>query len=693
VKHNPENLTLTEGLAPVSKYAPIMKTTYLLLSILLIDDPSNGYALDLQPAIDPLAKQLLAAEGAVGFVVGIYKDGEKQVIAYGETEKGKGIAPDGDTIYEIGSLSNAFTGALLADLVQRGRVKLGEPMQKYLPKSAKTDLKNTSHITFEHLATHTSGLPALPDNLQPADIKNPYSDYSFKQMYAFLKDHELRRAPGDYEFSNFGMGLLGVLLAGRERMSYEALLIEHIAKPCRMADTCVKLSSRQRRRLAPPYDAALQPAGNWDMPALAGAGGIRSTTKDMLKFIAANLADDDKPLTKALQLSHKKRHTMPNGPAIGLGWLILPDGITLCLDGMTGGYSAWLAVVPARDFGIVVLSNTAAPQVPEFGAKITQIALGETTEPLAASPAPQVTLEVLKKYEGVYAINPQFALTVTVEGDKLMVQATGQQKLQFDPETETTFVCKAVGAHIFFVADKSGAFNYLVLHQNGVNQTATRQDAAVDLADPAAEYPKRAPFTSVGWQGYKPVVKIGDEWLTLISLDGVTADDIVAFSRRTYKDLWRKRFQEDLVELLAKMGHEPKDTVQLVVSPPGSSEKRTLKDVPMTEANRQAIKASAGQSEPAIAAPVIEVAPEVLKKYEGVYAINPQFAITVTLEGNQLVVQATGQQKLHVHPESQTKFSVNGVDAQLTFAGDKNGKAELLILHQNGINQVANRQN
>jgi CubicO group peptidase (beta-lactamase class C family) len=453
-----------------------MKTTLLLVSTLLIVNPAKGYAFDLQPKIDPLAKQLLANDLAVGFVVGIYIDGETQVISYGETKKGNGITPDGDTIYEIGSVSNAFTGALLADLVQRGRVKLGDPMQKYLPKAAKTHLKNPSHITFEHLATHTSGLPSLPDNIKPADQMNPYADYTFQQMYAFLRNHELRRAPGEYEFSMYGMGLLGVLLSSRERMSYEELLVEHIAKPCDMDDTCVKLSNKQRRRLAPPYDAALQTAKNWDFPTLAGAGGIRSTTNDMLKLIAANLADDDKPLTKALQLSHNKRHTTPNGLSIGFGWLILPDGITLCLDGVTGGYAAWLAVVPSRDLGVVVLSNTAAQQVTEFGAKITRIAFESKIEPPAAAPIVKVAPEVLQSYEGVYAINPQFALTVTLEGDTLMVQGTGQQKLQLYPESETRFFCKAVDAHLFFVANKSGKAKYVVLHQNGVNQRATRQD-------------------------------------------------------------------------------------------------------------------------------------------------------------------------------------------------------------------------
>jgi hypothetical protein len=103
------------------------------------------------------------------------------------------------------------------------------------------------------------------------------------------------------------------------------------------------------------------------------------------------------------------------------------------------------------------------------------------------------------------------------------------------------------------------------------------------------DYPKRAPFTGVRFEGTKPVVKIGDEWFTLVSIDGVPAADIVAFSQWIYLDNWKKRFREDLVEILTRMGHEPKDTVQLVVSPLGSQETRTLEDVPMTEANRWAI--------------------------------------------------------------------------------------------------------
>lgn len=119
--------------------------------------------------------------------------------------------------------------------------------------------------------------------------------------------------------------------------------------------------------------------------------------------------------------------------------------------------------------------------------------------------------------------------------------------------------------------------------------------AIAELVGQPGEYPKRAPFTSVRWEGTTPLVEIDGEWYILASLDGVPAGDIVSFSRWTYVDRWRKRFEEDLVEVLTRMGHPPQDTVTLVVQLPGASQTTTLEGVAMTEENRRAIYASAGK--------------------------------------------------------------------------------------------------
>ncbi|MEM9657630.1 MAG: hypothetical protein AAF961_04640 [Planctomycetota bacterium] len=106
-------------------------------------------------------------------------------------------------------------------------------------------------------------------------------------------------------------------------------------------------------------------------------------------------------------------------------------------------------------------------------------------------------------------------------------------------------------------------------------------------------YPKRSPFTAVRWQGAQPEVEVGGQWYRLESLNDVPTTEIVAFSRKTFGDRWRKRFEEDLVEVLTRMGRPPQDKAKLVVQSPASSETQILQDVPMTYANRRAIRAAA----------------------------------------------------------------------------------------------------
>src|SRR5215472_10627768 len=315
-------------------------------------------------------------------------------------------------------------------MVQGGRMKLGDPVQQYLPASVQVPVADGMPITLEHLATHTSGLPSLPENFAPTDASNPYADYTVAQMYAFLGGHKLRRPPGQYEYSNYAMGLLGHVLARHARVTYEQLLIERIGTPLGMHDTRITLDEHLRRRLASPYDAALQPAKNWDFPTLPGAGAIRSTCNDLLKFIQANLADDERPLTQALRLAQLTRHTMSDGLAMGLGWHIARDGMTRWHNGMTGGYHGWLAVVPSRNVGVVVLANTATMRITTFGEQVTRIALGLEVKPPQPRQVVDVDAAVLASYAGSYVLRPQFILTVTVEDGKLMVQATGQEKFQ-----------------------------------------------------------------------------------------------------------------------------------------------------------------------------------------------------------------------------------------------------------------------
>ena len=172
------------------------------------------------------------AKRGVGIVVGLVDEKGARVITYGNASQDGKQALDGNSVFEIGSVTKVFTATLLAEMVERGEVSLNDPISKYLPRTVKTPTRDGKEITLFDLATQTSGLPRLPANFAPKDPQNPYADYSVDQMYAFLSGYSLTRGIGEkYEYSNFGVGLLGHILALRAGTDYETLVRKRICQP------------------------------------------------------------------------------------------------------------------------------------------------------------------------------------------------------------------------------------------------------------------------------------------------------------------------------------------------------------------------------------------------------------------------------------------------------------------------------
>jgi CubicO group peptidase (beta-lactamase class C family) len=310
------------------------------------------------------------AKQSVGIVVGLIDDQGRLVIGHGRCGPDKEAQPDGDTVFEIGSVTKVFTATLLADMVRDGKLALQDPVQKFLPESVRVPVRGDKQITLYHLTTHTSGLPRMPSNFAPADPGNPYADYSVQQMYEFLEGHELARDPGEEaEYSNFGAGLLGHALALQAGTDYETLVRKRISAPLGMTDTTITLSPAQRKRLARGHDGSLTPVSNWDIPTLAGAGALRSTVNDLLKFVAANLGLVDSKLSPVLQETHAPREDFGSaGARIGLGWIVINehDRTIHWHNGGTGGYHSFVGLDMERRRGVVVLSN-ASPSIDDIG--------------------------------------------------------------------------------------------------------------------------------------------------------------------------------------------------------------------------------------------------------------------------------------------------------------------------------------
>jgi D-alanyl-D-alanine-carboxypeptidase/D-alanyl-D-alanine-endopeptidase len=301
----------------------------------------------------------VAARQDVGLVVGIIEPDGQRIVAHGSFAQGDPRPVNGDTLFEIASVTKVFTTLLLADMVRRGEVAMNDPVAKYLPDV--TVPERGRAITLQDLATHTSGLPRMPTNFAPSDMNNPYADYSVDQLYAFLSGYTLTRDVGaQYEYSNLGMGLLGHVLALRAGTDYESLVVSRIATPLGMRSTRIGLAPTLRARLATGHNALLNPVPNWDDTTLAGAGSLYSSVNDLLAFLTAHLADEA-PLTPAIAATlGVRKPTGTDNLAVALGWHVTSrDGIDFIWhNGGTGGYSSFIGFSPQTGTGVVVLSNS-----------------------------------------------------------------------------------------------------------------------------------------------------------------------------------------------------------------------------------------------------------------------------------------------------------------------------------------------
>jgi serine-type D-Ala-D-Ala carboxypeptidase/endopeptidase len=432
--------------------------------------------------LEILRQRIEQEKQSPSIVVGIIDQKGRRVIHYISDKTAPPV--NGDTLFEIGSISKVFTAMALTQMAERGDLKLDDPISRFLPQSVKTPTRNGKAVSLLSLATHTSGLPRLPDNLDPKDVSNPYADYTVGQLYAFLSNYQLTRDIGaQYEYSNLGAGLLGHILSMKAGTSYEMLIKSRIAQPLQMNDTSIQLTPKQQVRFAKGHNALGKPVSYWDLPTLAGAGALRSTTNDLLKFLAANLQLTSTPLNATLQKTHLIQHSTetPN-VKIAIGWHVLNHNGTEIImhDGGTGGFRSFIGFVKQKRLGVVVLSNS-ENDISDIGLHLLDesIPLAKRTPPKQRK-AIAINPTLLDAYVGRYQLAPDFILTITKEQNRLYLQATGQPKVELFPETETQFFITEVDAQVTFVRDRQGTVNQLILHQAGQNLPAKKLSLSQD---------------------------------------------------------------------------------------------------------------------------------------------------------------------------------------------------------------------
>ncbi|MBO0931474.1 serine hydrolase domain-containing protein [Fibrella aquatilis] len=309
----------------------------------------------------------------VGVSIGLYKNKKSSFYGYGESKLGNGIAPDRNTFFEIGSITKTFTCITAMNMLLEKGQTIDNPIRPYLPIDLPTLARDGVEVNFKHLMTHTSGLSYFPDNFgvgyYTGHIGEEFAKYDRDKLFTWLLNTPLRSKPfTTWEYSNGAMGLLGTLLEINYGKEYGTVLKEKLLVPLQLTDTKTDMNETDMSRWSKGYSNGKEVAYWNSLNAMNGAGVIKSTASDMIKYGLANLNPPNTPLGDAITRTQQVTF-LPfteagrikiNGR---LGWFQcihkdLPNETFIWHNGGTGGYSSDMFINKAKGSILVVLYNT-----------------------------------------------------------------------------------------------------------------------------------------------------------------------------------------------------------------------------------------------------------------------------------------------------------------------------------------------
>jgi serine-type D-Ala-D-Ala carboxypeptidase/endopeptidase len=414
----------------------------------------------LAARIDALAGQ----EDGIGIVVGVISPQGRRVISYGHLNQGDPRPLDGNTGFEIASVSKIFTALLLADMVQKHEVALADPVVKYLPDGVRLPEHNGHAITLLDLATHTSALPFMPDEM-PTFGDSAAAQPTSADIYRFLARYQLPRDPGaDWGYSNLGYWLLGEALSSRAGVDFENLLRARVLAPLNLKETAITPSTTLKANLAIGHDAGLRPAPYLSATStyalMPAAGGLVSTPNDLLRFLSAVMGYEPSPLAPEMAAMLSTQRPKSSRQRQALGWVVQGDGNDKLIfhDGGSFGFASSLAWDPKTRIGVVVLSNQLA-DVSDIARHLLRpdIPLAKPT----ATKRTQISLDpaVLETYAGRYEASGEGIFQMALEATFLTIQAPtdwGLPKLRLHPESRSDFFATELPLRVTFRTDSGG---------------------------------------------------------------------------------------------------------------------------------------------------------------------------------------------------------------------------------------------
>jgi serine-type D-Ala-D-Ala carboxypeptidase/endopeptidase len=369
------------------------------------------------------------------------------------------------TIFESGSITKTFSSGLLRILMDQYNISADTPLREIFGDDVPIPSKNGIEITLEHLVMHTSGLPRLPGNLSPADVNDPYNEYTPEMLFEFLGSYELPRNPGEeFEYSNYAYMVLGQALKTISGKTYDQLLDEWYFSKLDMPSTGRFLSDSLR--FAQPTTSGL-PAKRWHSEQVPGFGGLLSTTHDLANYVKLYLGHSDHPKADLLRKNIESLNNLGGTFNMSYAWIVATafEDTVAFHGGGTGGFRTFAGYSPVSGRGAVVMSN-GTNDVQDIGRHL----INENFSLAAIIELVEMSSEELHLFMGEFVSETLPKMTITVNGDLLMAELAGQPALPVMPIEETVFYNDRVEARLEFKIDGEGVSGFVLRQGESIHR-------------------------------------------------------------------------------------------------------------------------------------------------------------------------------------------------------------------------------
>ncbi|WP_256583997.1 class C beta-lactamase [Pseudomonas sp. SDI] len=344
----------------------------------------HALASNLDEVVRAAAIRVMQQHNIPGLAVGVTLEGQQHFYNFGQADKASGQAVTSDTLFEVGSVSKTLTATATAYAQVTGKLELGAPVAHYLPQFKDTAFGNLSVL---NLATHTSGG-------FPLQVPDAVSDDA--QLTRYLRQWQPAHTPGSYRtYANPSIGMMAVVAAQSLGQAFRPLMEQQVYPQLGMSSTYIRVPQTQMARYAWGYDKTGAAVRVGPGVLADEAYGMKTTARDLLRFVEVNLGAPvaNQALAQAVQLTHTgyfdtgnmvqdlvwEQYAYPvavqtlvdgnantwaleSHPVRALTPPLAPQqAVWINKTGATNGFGAYVAFVPAKQMGIVLLANSNYP--------------------------------------------------------------------------------------------------------------------------------------------------------------------------------------------------------------------------------------------------------------------------------------------------------------------------------------------